>query len=293
MCIRDRAIAVGVAVAVLGVVPAIACRERRAPARATGGKPGVLANTLEFLKGVLITFKCKPFVKICAATFLVFNGYQLGMSFSLYVMIYYLFGGDDSRAGELLGWFGTLTAAATLVVIPITGWLATRIGKRRTFLTTVSISLVGYALKWVGYNPDHPYWLLYAAPLVAFGVGSLFTLMGSMIADVCDYDELGTHQRREGVFGAIYWWMVKIGMALAGLLTGIMLNASGFAVELEAQAEQTLFLLKVFDVGVPLVTSAIAIVVMLTYPISERRAYEIRAELERRRGRLGSDAPPA
>jgi GPH family glycoside/pentoside/hexuronide:cation symporter len=153
--------------------------------------------------------------------------------------------------------------------------------------------LVGYALKWVGYNPDHPYWLLYAAPLVAFGVGSLFTLMGSMIADVCDYDELTTHQRREGVFGAIYWWMVKIGMALAGLLTGIMLNASGFAVELETQPETTLFLLRVFDVGVPLITSAIAIAVMLTYPITERRAYEIRSELEQRRGKLGSDATAA
>jgi GPH family glycoside/pentoside/hexuronide:cation symporter len=287
---RTLAIAVGIVVVVLGVVPAIACRERQVPAPKSGGKQGVLANTLEFLKGIGITFRCRPFVKICAATFLVFNGYQLGMSFSLYVMIYFLFGGDDSRAGELLGWFGTLTAAATLVVIPLTGWLATRIGKRRTFLITVSFSLFGYALKWFGYNPDHPYWLLYAAPFVAFGVGSLFTLMGSMIADVCDYDELNTRQRREGVFGAIYWWMVKIGMALAGLLTGIMLNASGFAVELAAQSEKTLFLLRVFDVGVPLATSALAIVIMLTYQISEEKAYEIRAELERRRGKFSSDA---
>jgi len=290
---RALAIVVGVAVAVLGVVPAIVCRERHTPFPADGGKQGVLANTIEFLKGIGITFKCKPFLKICAATFLVFNGYQLGISFSLYVMIYYVFGGDDSQAGELLGWFGTLTAAATLVVIPLTGWLATRIGKRRTFLITVSVSLVGYALKWFGYNPDHPYWLLYAAPFVAFGVGSLFTLMGSMIADVCDYDELNTRQRREGVFGAIYWWMVKIGMALAGLLTGVMLNASGFAVELEAQPETALFLLRVFDVGVPLVTSALAIFIMFTYQISERKAYEIRAELELRRGKLGSDATPA
>ena len=287
---RSLAIAVGIAVAVLGVVPAIACRERKAPVSGAGERQGFLASSLEFFKGIGITFKCRPFVKICAATFLVFNGYQLGISFSLYVMIYYLFGGNDSRAGELLGWFGTITAAATLVVIPLTGWLATRIGKRRTFVITISVSLLGYALKWFGYNPDHPYLLLCAAPLVAFGVGSLFTLMGSMIADVCDYDELTTKRRREGVFGAIYWWMVKIGMALAGLLTGIMLNASGFAVELGTQSEKTLFLLRVFDVGVPLVTSALAIAIMFTYQISEQRAYEIRAELERRRGRLGSDA---
>ena len=289
---RTLAIAVGIAIAVLGVVPALVCRERHVPVPAVGDRQGVLANALEFLKGIGITFRCKPFVKICAATFLVFNGYQLGISFSLYVMIYYLYKGDNSRAGELLGWFGTLTAAATLVVIPLTGWLATRMGKRKTFILTISISLVGYALKWVGYNPGHPYWLLYAAPFVAFGVGSLFTLMGSMIADVCDYDELDTNQRREGVFGAIYWWMVKIGMALAGMLTGVMLNASGFSVDLAAQPEKTLFLLRVFDVGVPIITSALAIVIMFTYPLTERRAYEIRAELEQRRGKLDPGGAP-
>ena len=112
-----------------------------------------------------------------------------------------------------------------------------------------------------------------------------------MIADVCDYDELDTHERREGVFGAIYWWMVKIGMALAGLLTGILLNVAGFDVDLEgAQGESTLFLLRVFDVGVPLATSALAILIMSTYKITEQKAYDIRAELEGRRGKLASDA---
>jgi GPH family glycoside/pentoside/hexuronide:cation symporter len=288
---RTLAIAVGVAVAVLGIVPAVFCKERYASLPKVVSKRGVWKRTLEFLKGIGITFKCKPFVKICAATFLVFNGYQLGFSFSIYVMIYYLFGGNDSRAGELLGWFGTLTAASALVVIPVTGWLATRIGKRQTFVITISISLVGYALKWIGYNPAHPYWLLCAAPFVAFGIGSLFTLMGSMIADVCDYDELDTRERREGVFGAIYWWMVKIGMALAGLLTGIILKMSGFDVALnQAQSEGTLFLLRVFDVGVPLATSALAVIIMLTYKITEQRAYEIREELQRRRGKLDASA---
>ena len=291
---RTLAIAVGALVVVLGVVPAIFCRETGfASLPKVVSKQGVWENTAEFLRGIGATFKCKPFVKICAATFLVFNGYQLGISFSIYVMIYYLFNGDDSQAGTLLGWFGTLNAAATLAIIPLTGWIATRIGKRTTFIITISVSLVGYSLKWVGYNPDHPYWLLCAAPLVAFGVGSLFTLMGSMIADVCDYDELTTHERREGVFGAIYWWMVKIGMALAGLLTGILLNASGFDVALkEAQPETTLFLLRVFDIGVPLITSALAILIMATYKISEEKAYEIRAELQRRRGKLGVQATP-
>jgi GPH family glycoside/pentoside/hexuronide:cation symporter len=281
---RTLAIYVGAIVALLGIVPAVFCRERATTVPKAA--EGFLKNMVQFFKGIGVTFKCRPFVKICGATFLVFNGYQLGVSFSLYVMIYYVFRGNDALAGQLLGWFGMLTTLSTLCVIPLTSWIATRLGKRKTFLITITLSLLGYALKWVGYNPDHPYWLLFAAPLVAFGLGSLFTLMGSMISDVCDYDELVTHQRREGVFGAIYWWMVKVGMALAGLLTGFMLYVSGFDVDLGAgQAERTLFMLRAFDVGVPIITSLLALGIMATYAITEEKAHEIRAELERRRGK--------
>jgi GPH family glycoside/pentoside/hexuronide:cation symporter len=284
---RTLAIAVGAVVALFGIVPAIFCRERQTIAPVEKAVKSFWQNMSEFFKGIGTTFKCSPFVKLCGATFLVFNGFQLGMSFSIYVMIYYVFFGNDLAAGKLMGWFGMLTSIATLCVIPLTGWIATRIGKRRTFLITISLSIVGYALKWVGYNPEHPYWLLYAAPFVAFGTGSLFTLMGSMISDVCDYDELVTHQRREGVFGAIYWWMVKVGMALAGLLTGVLLKVSGFDQALGAgQGEKTLFLLRVFDVGVPLVTSAIAIFIIATYKLTEARSHEIRTELEQRRGKI-------
>lgn len=285
---RVLALWVGGAIMVLGVVPALFCYERQAvasAARATANHVGLWQHTVDFLRGIATTFRCRPFLKLCAATFLVFNGFQLGMSFSLYVMIYYVYGGNRELAGELNGWFGMLTSACTLAVIPLTGWISTKIGKRSTFMITISLSLLGYGMKWFGYNPDHPYWLLASCPFIAFGTGSLFTLMGSMVADVCDYDELDSHERREGVFGAIYWWMVKVGMALAGLLTGLMLNASGFDVELDTvQPGATLLWLRIFDVGVPLATSALALWIMSTYQITEAKAVEIRAELERRRG---------
>jgi len=296
---RVLALWVGGAICVLGVVPAIFCREifvslppKKGPADQDHGCTSFWNHTRDFFQGIATTFQCRPFVKLCAATFLVFNGFQLGTSFSLYVMIYYVFHGDDSQAGTLMGWFGMITSMCTLAVIPLTAWISTKIGKRKTFLLTISLSLGGYALKWVGYNPQHPYWLIASCPLVAFGTGSLFTLMGSMVADVCDYDELESNQRREGVFGAIYWWMVKVGMALAGLLTGLMLNASGFDVALTtAQSARTLLLLRIFDVGVPLITSAVAIGIIATYKITEEKAHEIRAELERRRGRPDGDRP--
>ena len=66
--------------------------------------------------------------------------------------------------------------------------------------------------------------------------------MGSMIADVCDLDELQTHERREGMFGSIYWWVVKLGMAAALAAGGFLLNATGFDVALGGQqAASTIF----------------------------------------------------
>ena len=293
---RVLGICFGAAIVLLGLVPAIFCRERVAdlkPVKPTeSGFGGAAKNLGDFFKSIGTSLKCKPFVKLCSATFLVFNGYQLGISFALYVMIYYLFNGDDSAAGALNGTWGTLTAACTLAVIPLTAFISEKIGKKKAFLVCISLSIIGYAIKWVGYNPDHPYWLLASCPFVAFGTGSLFTIMGSMISDVCDYDELESNQRREGVFGAIYWWMVKVGMALAGLIGGYLLVGSGFVTPEEGQkvvqSAQTMFYLRVFDVVIPIVTSLIALVIMFNYEISESRANEIRSELENRRGKLGA-----
>lgn len=285
------AIGIGAIVIVLGVIPAIFCRERIIAAPGGGEervKSGLRANTNEFFKGMGLTFKRKPFVKLCAATFLIFGGFQLAATYDLYVMRYYLFGGDDGQAGKLFGTFGTTTALCTIGVIMLTAVLARKMGKRGAFRLTISLSIVGYALKWIGYNPDNPYLLLMSAPLVAFGTGSLFTLMGSMISDVCDYDELETGERREGTFAAIYWWMVKVGIALAALIGGQLLVSSGFDVELGAeQSESALFYLRLFNVGIPMATSALAIIIMWRYEITEESANDTRRLLEARRGKLG------
>ncbi|MCE5186584.1 MAG: MFS transporter [Planctomycetaceae bacterium] len=291
---RTLAIIVGGFILVVGLAPAL-CREpfsKIAQAESEKTKHiGFWAHCWNFFKGIGITFKRGPFVKLCAATFLVFNGYQLGATFTLYVYIYYLYGGDKAKAGVLQGWIGSVTSICTFCLIPLITWVSTKIGKRRTFLITTLISMVGYGLKWFCYDPEHPYLLLITAPFISFGIGALFTLMSAMVADVCDYDELSTGQRREGTFGAIYWWMIKVGMSIALLISGFMLTATGFDVELGTnQPPQTPLLLKVFDVTVPLVSAAIALLVMFTYNIDERRAREIRAELEQRRGKTSQTA---
>lgn len=281
------AVLVGVAAAGLGVLPALLLRERFLAAAEAGParRDGALAQVKGFLRGMGSTLACRPFQKLCLATFLVFNGFMLISSFQSYVIIYYVFGGDQARGAEYAGYAGTLGAVSTFAVISLVTWLGTRIGKRRAFFVSTGISLVGYAMKWFAYDPRHPLLVLLPTPLLAFGLGGLFTLMGSMMADVVDEDELTTHQRREGMFSAVYWWVVKLGMAAALAGGGLLLEATGFDVALGGdQPERTITLLRAFDAFLPALASAVAIWVIATYPITEDAAHATRATLEARRG---------
>jgi GPH family glycoside/pentoside/hexuronide:cation symporter len=288
---KGLALGVGIAAAGLGILPAIFLRERLSDLAAEeiegeeGGGKGLLYNLKDFLGGLKQTVSSKPFLKLGLATFLVFNGFILISSFQFYVIIYYVFGGDQTLGSQYAGYAGTAGAISTFLVIILVTWLATKIGKRKAFFVSTGVSVFGYVLKWFCYNPEIPWLVVLPAPFMAFGLGGLFTLMGSMICDVVDADELITHERREGMFGSIYWWVVKLGMAAALAGGGFLLNATGFDVALGgAQTERTITMMRAFDAFIPAVTSLIAIWAVASYGITEEVANENRAELERRRG---------
>jgi len=275
----------------LGILPAIFLRERmkNVAAAESGTKSGLREKLGEFFNGFGVTLANRSFLKLCAATFLVFNGFILISSFAFYVIIYYVCGGDQTEGAKYAGWAGTVGAVSTFAVVAFVTWLGTRIGKRHAFFVATGVSIVGYGLKWICYNPAHPWLVIVPAPLMAFGLGGLFTLMPSMVADVVDTDELKTHQRREGMFGSIFWWTVKLGLSAALAGGGYLLNSTGFDVAFEgAQPARTITLLRLFDAGIPMLTSAIAIWAVATFPITEAKAYEVRQELERRRGKVAA-----
>ena len=296
------AVVVALVVMGVGIIPALVLREpmrgvaasEKPPASAGAGSAlaaGLMQNLRDFFAGFKTVLESKPFLLLCAATFLVFNGFMLIASFQSYVLIYYVFGGVQEAGARYVGIAGTVGTVATFAIVAFTTWLGTKIGKRRAFIWSTGLSILGYGLKWVTYDPDMPWLIVLPAPLMAFGLGGLFTLVPAMLADVVDVDELTSGERREGMFGSIYWWVVKLGMAGALALSGVMLNVTGFDVDLGgAQTVETLFLLRVFDVVVPMVFSAIAIWAIWRFPITEATAREVRAELERRRGTADMDA---
>ncbi|MFY0688450.1 MAG: MFS transporter [Cyclobacteriaceae bacterium] len=283
---RTLAVWVGIACMLFAMVPAIFLKSRSTIGENyTQLTASNVGNGLkEILKGFKEAFKSTPFRKLCIATFTIYNAFYTIAAFSFFIIVHYLFSGDASAAGVWPTLFGSVGALiTTFIVIPIVAKMSKMIGKKNAFMVSQGISIVGYIMLWFLFVPGKPYMFIFALPLFAFGIGGLFTLMMSMTADVIDLDELSSGLRREGIFGAIYWWMVKFGFAIAGLLSGAILSLVGFDPSAEVQTEGAIIGLRAFYSGLPIFGTAVGMLVMRKYDITEERAGEIRAELDKRK----------
>ncbi len=238
---------------------------------------GIGGSLTKIIDGFKEAFKIKQFRKLCISTFLIFNAFNTVATFTFFIIVYHLFSGDAGAAGIWPTLFGSIGAAiTTFLVIPTVTWLSKKLGKKKAFILSQGISIIGYVLLWFLLIPGKPYMFIYALPFFSFGIGSLFTLMMSMTADVIDLDELTSGKRREGIFGAIYWWMVKFGFAIAGLLSGAILSLVGFDTNLAQQPEGAITGLRMFFSGLPILGTGIAMIVMSNYDITEEKAIEIK-----------------
>lgn len=284
---RTLAIWVGVVCMLLAMMPAIFIKSKSTlneesytplSIKTIGG------SLKEIFESFKEAFKLKSFRKLCIATFFIFNAFNTVAGFTFFIVVYHLFGGKAEDAGIWPTLFGSVGAlVTTFMVIPIVSFISKKMGKKPAFLLCQGISILGYIMLWFFFIPGKPYMFLFALPFFSFGIGSLFTLMMSMTADVCDMDELSSGKRREGIFGAIYWWMVKFGFAIAGLLTGVIMSGVGFVPGADTQADGAVTGLRLFFSGIPIAGTLIAMWVMRNYDLNEEKAREIKAELDRRK----------
>ncbi|MDR9417376.1 MFS transporter [Gracilimonas sp.] len=291
---RELAIWVGVIFAICAMIPGIFI-----PSRSTVNEdyePLTLKNVgrslKEILRGFKEAFSSVPFRKLCISTFFIFNAFNTVAGFSFFIIVWYLFGGDAGEAGIWTPLFGSAGAlVTTFLVIPVVSHMSKKIGKKNAFMVSQTIALFGYASLWFLFVPGEPWLFLLALPFHSFGIGSLFVLMMSMTADVIDLDELKYGKRREGIFGAIYWYMVKFGFAIAGGLSGVILSVVGFDGNLDTQPEGAITGLRLFFSGLPMFGTMVALWVMRDYDVTEEKANEVREILDARKAE--KEAAPA
>ena len=280
---RTGGIIFGLIILVLGIVPAVFSREH--PSILAAGKNK--KQKVSLLKSAKETLSEGPFLMLIGVTMLMTTGLQMVASLGYYVAIYYVFGGEKSLlAGQVLTAGQWAAQICTMLAVPAIAVVSRRIGKKATLFLTIALAITGSLLKWICYTPANPWLLAIPGMLMSGGLASTWTLINAMIPDVIDLDELKTGTRREGMYSAVYGWANKSGVAAALIISGYILSGSGFNAALGAnQSPAAVQWIRIFFTFIPVVSMSLAILLLVLYPVSEKRSYEVREELRRMRER--------
>jgi GPH family glycoside/pentoside/hexuronide:cation symporter len=168
--------------------------------------------------------------------------------------------------------------------------LQTNTGKNALYFVYF-LTVIGGIMKWYIFQPGHPIYYVGTIAIDPVLCGPMWVavkiLLESMMADICDEDELRHGKRREGIFGAVFTWLEKTALSLAALGVGFSIALAGFNSELGGAQDPRIFLImRLFLSGAPSITALFAIVALRFYPISAERASETRRKLEERRGKV-------
>ena len=265
----------------VALIPALLVRERYFHKTAK-------QETVRLLPGIAAAFSSRAFAVLVALTLLQIVAGMFASNLDRYILVYYLFDGDVAL-GET--WKGHLSLAYAIVgvlaIYPVS-WLAQRIGKTQTVAITFVLVFVGALGKWLLYTPGHE-WKILIDPLLCGPVWiAINILTPAMLADICDEDELRGGLRREGLFGAIFSWIQKVGYSTAFFGAFVSLDLTGFDAALGGdQTSETILRLRLILALSTAAWAVFAIILLRAYPLDRRRAHEIRAQLEARRGRVG------
>lgn len=170
-----------------------------------------------------------------------------------------------------------------LILLPIIKWACDKFQKHRVLMFAIIWMAIGTGMKWWLMNPEHPEYQFILPFFFSVGIATVYNVLPSMMADVTDLDELKYGVRREGMFGAVMGFLMKLIGSITPIAAGVVLVLSGFNAELEyRQEESTILNMRLMYSFVPAVMLLLALVAIWKYPLTRERVAEIKDVLKRR-----------
>lgn len=114
--------------------------------------------------------------------------------------------------------------------------------------------------------------------LISTCLGSIFPLLWSMYADTADYSELKTGRRATGLIFSSSSMSQKFGWTIGGTLTGWLLGYYGFQANVE-QTAGAVFGIRLMLSVLPAAGTALSLLLILFYPLSEKRMEGVNEQL--------------
>ena len=179
---------------------------------------------------------------------------------------------------ELARFASLVLLLAAFASIPMWVWLSRRLGKRTAY--NAGMVIFGAALL-VAYLVAHRdvATLFVVMAVAGVGLATNYVMPWSIIPDVIDYDELENGQRREGVFYGMWTFLQKLGLGVAGLVSGAVLQWTGYVPDV-LQTPLALHGIRLLIGPVPALFLVVGILVLSRYPIDRAAHRAIAAKLE-------------
>jgi GPH family glycoside/pentoside/hexuronide:cation symporter len=121
-----------------------------------------------------------------------------------------------------------------------------------------------------------------AAAGPGLGLAGLILMGDVIVADVIDEDEVKTGQRREGMYFGMSKFIMKLSGSIVALWFGWIAPAYGYDSALEIQPETVAAGFRVFMTVPVIVSSILAIIALIFYPLYGERLKEIKDTLAAR-----------
>lgn len=196
--------------------------------REPGFEKAAQQQATPFWEDMKRTLRNANFIRLTLTIFTLAMGFNFVQLLGSYIPIFYVFGGDKAAGARLLGINGTVWAVTGLLAVFPLDWISRRLGKRSTLIVAILLIALAQLSKVVCYNPAYPYLIVIPTMLLSCGMLFFFTLGSSMVGDICDEDELQTGYRAEGSYYSVFWWFIKMGTALASLISGALIVLTMF-----------------------------------------------------------------
>jgi GPH family glycoside/pentoside/hexuronide:cation symporter len=228
------------------------------------------------LRAFLTTFRNRPFVRLIAAYLIANVAFALIQTLLAFFLIYQL--RMDQKTQVPIVMF-LLLVSIGVFLFP---WkmLSDRLNKGPAYALGLAIGGLAVAFTFLLPHEQTP-WIYLIAVVAGIGFSANWVFPWAMVPDVVEYDQLETGEHRGGMYYGVWGFTSKLTAALGIGLSGWVLQLFGFAPNVE-QSAQTLLGIRLFFGPAPAIILAIALPLLIGYPITRSAHADVRRKLEAR-----------
>lgn len=221
-------------------------------------------------------------LRVLAMFFIVaFAMMAIGNSAGSYYMIY------NVKAPNMLPYFMALGSIPAFIFMPMVPTIKRKIGKKQMFYVFLTIAIIGMAILYiVSVIPalQSQIWLVMVAQFIkSTGVIVATGYMWALVPEVISFGEYTTGRRISGIVNALTGIFYKAGMALGGVVPGLVLSFVGFdeknSIEQTPLVEQGILWLVVV---IPALLLLLGMFIISKYELEDDVIDKINYEIEER-----------